>query len=659
MTQQELPVYLFRQGTNYESYRFFGAHPEVRKSVSGYVFRLWADNAVSASVIGSFNDWDPTAAPMESFRGIWEVFIPNVQVYDKYKFHIISKQGEVFEKADPYAFHSGTGMETASRIFDLSGYQWEDDGWMAFRKAGDPARSPMNVYEVHAGSWKRYPDGNPFSYRKLAQELIPYVREMGYTHIELLPITEHSPEAPLGYECCGYFAPTSRFGTPHDLMYFVNECHKQGLGVILDWVAAHHPKDAHGLYCFDGSFQYESNNPTKREFVQRKTAFFDYGKREVQSFLISSALFWLEQYHFDGLRIGEVSAMRYAPCGNGGHQHCTQSGRENKEAVAFLQKLNATVHSRNPDALTIAEDAADRPDVTQSPEQQGLGFDFRWNVGWKNDTLEYIKSDPFYRKDHHNDLTVSPTVEGAENFILPIPHDEVVPGKKSLLDKIPGSYENKFAGLRALLSYMYTHPGKKLLFMGSEYGPFREWDCKTGLEWFMLDFELHRKLKDFTRALNLFYLAHPALWENDGSPEGFEWIVSDDNRNNVLVYLRRCKEEELVIAVNFSPQRWENYRFGLPKYGKYEEIFNSDDLLFGGNGVKNTNLITNRIPLHGRICSTEVTLPPLGAIVLKRKSSERPPRIEAPKKKTGILPKKSKVIRKTPTRIPTQSKKTH
>ncbi len=639
MPVQDLPVYLFRQGTNFESYRFFGAHPALREGVEGFTFRVWADNAASVSVIGSFNGWDPQANPMSLEKGISEGFIPGVQIYDKYKFHIVSKQGEVFDKADPYAFHGGTGVETESRIFIPSGYQWGDGTWMKNRKKANPYREPMNIYEVHAGSWRRYADGNPFSYRKMAEELIPYVREMGYTHIELLPITEHPLEESWGYQCCNYFAPTSRFGTPHDLMYFVDECHKQGIGVILDWVPSHYPKDAHGLYRFDGEFQYEYKAHEKREQPQWGTVVFDYGRPEVQSFLISSALFWLEQYHIDGLRVDAVTSMLYLSFGKDFEVKNAEGTDENKEAVAFLQKLNFTVHSRIPDALMIAEESTSWSKVTKNPDQGGLGFNFKWNMGWMNDMMDYIELDPFFRKDHHNNLTFSFMYAFSENYVLPISHDEVVHGKKSLLDKFPGPYENKFGGFRAFLSYMYTHPGKKLLFMGSEYGPFREWDFENELEWFMLDYEPHRKLKDFTRSVNLFYLAHPALWEEDCSPEGFEWISPDDNRNNVVVFIRRCKEEELVVAVNFSPQRWENYRFGLPDNGTYEEIFNSDQTEFGGGGIKNSNLVTDEIPWHGRKYSTQLTMPPLGAIVLKKKSPVKKPRIgtkeKAPRKSAG------------------------
>ncbi len=653
MPLEDLPVFLFRQGTNYESYRFFGAHPVSRDGQTGYEFRVWSDNAAQVSVIGSFNGWDPSAAPMYCEQGIWEVFIPGVSVYDKYKYRIVSKQGEIFEKADPYAFHGGTGIETESRIYDLSGYRWRDDAWLAVRKRTNPYRSPMNVYEVHAGSWRKYPDGNPFSYRKLAEELIPYVREMGYTHIELLPITEHPLEESWGYQCCGYFAPTSRFGTPHDLMYFVDECHRQGVGVILDWVPSHYPKDAHGLYRFDGEFQYEYKSFEKREQPQWGTVVFDYGRPEVQSFLISSALFWLEQYHFDGLRVDAVSSMLYLSFGKDFEVRNAEGGEENKESVAFLQKLNSVIHSRLPDALMIAEESTAWSKVTKDPDQGGLGFNFKWNMGWMNDMMDYIELDPFFRKDHHSNLTFSFMYAFSENYVLPISHDEVVHGKKSLLDKIPGPYENKFAGFRAFLGYMYTHPGKKLLFMGSEYGPFREWDFASELEWFMLDYDAHRKLKEFTRALNLFYLAHPALWEEDCSLEGFEWISPDDNRNNVVVFLRRCREEELVIAVNFSPQRWEHYRFGLPKFGKYEEIFNSDHSSYGGNGICNINLTVDRIPMHGRSCSVSVTLPPLSMIVLKRKKSREILRLDPPKKgrrtlatRKSLLPPDDETVRK-------------
>ncbi len=640
MSENNIPVYLFRQGTNYEAYRFFGSHPVEKDGVWGYRFRVWADNAETVSVIGSFNEWNPFAHPMQNDGGIWEIFIPGLQVYDKYKYHIVSKQGEEFDKADPYAFHGGTGMDTESRLYDYEGYVWNDENWLKARQNTVPYRAPMNIYEVHAGSWRKYPDGNPYSYRKLAEELVPYVKQMGYTHIELLPLTEHPLEASWGYQCCGYYAPTSRFGTPHDLMYFVDECHRNGIGVILDWVPSHYPKDAHGLYRFDGDFEYEYKSFEKREQPQWGTVVFDYARPEVQSFLISSALFWLEQYHFDGLRVDAVSSMLYLDFGKDFEVLNDEGTIENKEAVAFLQKLNSAIHARHPDALMIAEESTAWPKVSKDADQGGLGFNFKWNMGWMNDMLEYISLDPFYRKDHHNDVTFSFMYAFSENYVLPVSHDEVVHGKKSLLDKFPDPYENKFAGFRAFLSYMYAHPGKKLMFMGTEYGPFREWDFEHSLEWFMLDYEPHRKLQDFTKALNLFYLAHPALWENDCSPEGFEWISPDDNRNNVVVFVRKCEEEELVIAVNFAPQRWDNYRFGLPKYGKYEEIFNSDDGAFGGQNIKNTEIVTNRIPSHGRTCSCAITLPPLGAVILKRKAPAKIPRIG--KKETEKKPSKKR-----------------
>ena len=632
MPKNDLPIYLFRQGTNFESYRFFGAHPAWEDGVSGYVFRVWADNAAKVSVIGSFNGWNPEANPMTKKDGIWEGFVPNVKTYDKYKFHILSKQGETFDKADPFAFHSGWGEENESRIFDIDGYAWKDQNWQTFRRKTNPYRSPLNIYEVHAGSWRRYADGHPFSYRKLAEELIPYVREMGYTHIELLPLTEHPLEESWGYQCCGYFAPTSRFGTPHDLMYFVEECHRQGIGVILDWVPSHYPKDAHGLYRFDGDFQYDYKDPSKREQPQWGTAVFDYGRPEVQSFLISSALYWLKEYHIDGLRVDAVTSMLYLSFGKDFELRNAEGGEENKEAVAFLQKLNTAVHQQIPDALMIAEESTAWSKVTKDPDQGGLGFNFKWNMGWMNDMLRYVELDPFFRKDHHKCLTFSFMYAFSENYVLPISHDEVVHGKKSLLDKNPGPYENKFAGFRSFLSYMYTHPGKKLLFMGSEYGPFREWDYEHELEWFMLDYKPHRKLKDFTRAMNLFYLAHPALWEEDCSQEGFEWISPDDNRNNVVVFRRKCAEEELIAVINFAPQRWENYTFGLPYEGIYEEIFNSDDTAFGGSGIQNGEITALPRPMHGLEYSAKITVPPLGALILKRKGPLPLLRKEPPKR---------------------------
>jgi len=620
----DFPIYIFHLGKNYKAQDFFGAH-EV--APGEYVFRVWAPHAQKISVVGDFNGWDENASCMTRLNdaGCWEVYVKNVNNFDAYKFLITDSKGEKLFKADPYAIHSETRPGTASKIFK-GNYKWKDSKWLEERKKSSVYKSPVNIYEMHLGSWKKYEDDNFLSYRDLAKELVPYVKKMGYTHIEMMPVSEYPFDGSWGYQVTGYYSVTSRYGTPDDFKYLIDECHKAGIGVILDWVPAHFPKDAHGLSNFDGEPCYEYADIRKGEHLQWGTKVFDFGRNEVKSFLISNACFWLDEYHIDGLRVDAVASMLYLDYGrDDGHWIANKDGgNKNYEAVEFLQELNEAVFKDYSDVCMIAEESTAWPLVSKPVYAGGLGFNFKWNMGWMNDILRYFSLEGIHKKFNHNLITFSFFYAFSENFVLPISHDEVVHGKCSLINKMPGTYEEKFASVRAFLGYMYAHPGKKLLFMGTEFGQFIEWDYKKGLDWLLLDYEMHQKLQTYVRELNLFYKKNSPFWQVDYSWEGFNWLVSDDNNNSVIAFARTDENNEKIIAVcNFTKVERPIYKIGVPEKGTYEVIFNSDSEKFGGSGEKiKKTYKTLKEPYGEYEQSIDLKLPPLSTIYLKLKPTK-------------------------------------
>ena len=627
----DLPIFLFHQGTNYRAYEFLGCHYDRRTNAA--VFRTWAPGASAVSVAGDFNDWREDATPMRriSDGGVWEAVLKGVEQGQRYKYSITSAQGSRFLKADPFAFYSETEEKTASMVYDVKGYKWGDKAWRDAINKRDIYNSPMNIYEVHLGSWMWDADGRILGYTELADRLIAYVKQMHYTHIELLPVMEHPFGDSWGYQVCGYYAPTSRFGDPHEFMHFIDVCHQAGIGVILDWVPAHFPKDAHGLIEYDGGPLYECSGEFRMEHEQWGTRCFDYGRTEVQSFLVSNAIFWHDVYHADGIRVDAVSSMLYLDYERpqGRWSPNTYGGRENLDAIAFLRKMSAAVFGAFPHSLLIAEESTAWPLVSRPVYIGGLGFNFKWNMGWMNDMCEYVSYDPVFRRGIHNKITFSFLYAFSENFILPLSHDEVVHGKKSLLDKMPGDYDLKFAGLRAFYGYMMTHPGKKLSFMGCEFGQFIEWDCHRQLDWFLLDYPMHASLQDYVRDLNAFYLNTPALWEIDYSWEGFKWICENDNDSNIIAFMRTDKHGKIVVVVqNFSPVTRTDYRIGVPERGVYTEVFNSDLQKYGGWGNANGKIRTKSTAMQGFMQSISLTVPPMATVVLQ--NSETGHRGDAP-----------------------------
>ncbi len=608
----------FSEGSEAHVYRVLGCH---HAGDGGYIFRVWAPRAKAVSLCGDFNGWDPSDIPLYPIGyGVWECTVGGLEAYTAYKYHIVDEQGNGVLKADPFAIHGETRPGTASKLLPLCAYAWQDAAWYAKKRETGVYNIPVNIYEFHMGSWRQYSDGNPFSYSKMVDELIPYVLEMGYTHVEMLPLAEHPFDGSWGYQVSGYYAPTSRYGTPDELREFIDRCHQAGIGVIMDWVPAHFPKDQYGLYRFDGTPCFEYADSRKGEHKGWGTCVFDYGRPEVKSFLISNAMYWLEEFHVDGLRVDAVASMLYLDYDrkDGEWMPNIYGGHENLEAIDFLRQLNETVFAAHPEAMMIAEESTAWPMVSRPTADGGLGFNYKWNMGWMNDMLRYASIDPLFRKGNHNCLTFSFFYAFSENFVLPISHDEVVHGKGSLLNKMPGTYEEKFAGLRVFLAYMMAHPGKKLLFMGSEFGQFKEWDYQSGLDWLLLEYEGHRMLQHYVKTLNRFYVDNRALWADDFTWKGFAWISNDDNQNSVIAFRRiDPKGEELVFVCNFTPVMRREYRIGVPVAGEYTPVFNSDVAEFGGEGTILPSVTTADEPLHGLEQSVSLTLPPLSAQVYK------------------------------------------
>ena len=624
--ETDMPLHLFHHGENFEAYRLFGAHKCVVGGKRGYVFRVWAPRAVSVSVIGAFNNWDDYANPMQRMIDgeSFELFIPGLKRYDTYKYCIKTGDGRTFYKADPYAFHTETpdaNIANASKIYDLSGYKWSDKAYWDKRNHTNIYASPMNIFEVNLLSWRLHEDGNYYTYRELAVELVNYVKEMGYTHVEFMPLNEHPFDGSWGYQVTGYYAVTSRLGTPHDFMYLVEAFHKANIGVILDWVPAHFPKDAFGLYEFDGQPLYEASQWDRMENKGWGTRKFDYGRNEVISFLISSAIFLFQHYHIDGLRVDAVASMLYLDYEKQDGEWVPNIYGENKnlEAVAFLRRLNEAVFAYFPSALMIAEESTAWPMVTKPTNYGGLGFNFKWNMGWMNDVLSYVEKNPYFRQHHHGKLTFSMMYAFSENYVLPISHDEVVHGKGSLIGKMPGDYQEKFAGLRTFLGYMMSHPGKKLHFMGSEIGQFKEWNYKEGIEYFLLQYPAHAKMAQFSKELNVLYKNTPALYEIEDSWDGFEWLAPDDGNRNFLAYQRKDRSGKIIVVMlNFSGSDYVGYKLGLPE-GKYKVIFNSDRIRYGGSGaLKKRVFTTKKSYSHGKEDSIEFDLPKLTCVYLEK-----------------------------------------
>ena len=613
---------VFHTGDSVRAYDFLGAHLVNRNDKNGVVFRVWAPTARSVSVAGDFNNWNNEANYMYNIGyGVWEVFVEGVKEFCTYKYCIESEYGDRLMKADPYAFHAQTRPGQASVVYNIESYSWNDSEWFNKRKENNISSSPMNIYEIHAGSWRKYPDGNFFNYQKLADELIPYLKEMHYTHVQLMPIMEYPYDGSWGFQTTGYYAPTSRYGTPSDFMAFVDKLHGEGIGVILDWVPSNFPTDDFGLARFDGSPLYESNDPKTSKRDSWGTCLFNYARFEVTSFLVSCAMFWLDKYHIDGLRIGALSSMLYLDYGKteGEWEPNKFGGKENLDAVDFVKRLNTAVHMYHPDVMMFAEENTSWPKLTHKIEDGGLGFDFKWNMGWMNDMLHYMSLNPMWRPFNHDSLTFSFYYAFSEKFLLPISHDEVSHGKGSLIKQMPGKYDEQFAGVRAFITYMYAHPGKKLVFMGTEIGQFDEWNHEEAIQWDLLEFEKHKKLRTFFKELNKFYLDCNPLYELDTVWKGFDWIHHDDYTNSVIAFKRTDKNgDEIVSVCNFQPIRRDEYCIGVPKYGLYDEVFNSDEERFGGSGVVNGNNIkTEVMKIHGFDQGLSLTLPPLSVIYLR------------------------------------------
>jgi len=631
-TISDYDLYLFNQGNHHRIYEKLGAHIREINGVSGVSFGVWAPEAKRVSVVGDFNQWDGRRHQMRMLgsSGVWEIFIPGVMKNDIYKYEIKTPFDEIYLKADPYAFFAEKPPKTASRVYDLHNYEWNDRKWMEQRVNESTFDKPVNIYEVHLGSWMQQPDPDPqsetgfkpLSYRQLAEKLIPYAKEMGYTHLELLPVMEHPYDGSWGYQVTGYYAVTARYGKPEDFKFFVDTCHQNGIGVILDWVPAHFPKDGHGLARFDGTACYEHADRLRGEHQEWGTHIFNFARHEVRNFLISNAVYWFDIFHVDGLRVDAVAFMLYLDYGRKEGEWIPNKygGRENLDAIDFLKHLNYVVYQYFPNVLMIAEESTAWPMVTKPVHDGGLGFSHKWNMGWMNDFLRYMSMDSVYRKYHQNLITFSFMYAWSENFILVLSHDEVVHGKCSLLNKMPGDYWQKFAGLRAALGYFIGHPGKKLLFMGGEFGQFIEWKYKESLDWHLLGYPMHEKMHRYVKELNNFYLKEPALYEVDFHYEGFEWIDCNDTEHSVVSFIRKGKDwrDMLIFVCNFTPAAHENYRIGAPFHTYYEEVFNSDRDEYGGSNVVNAGKIhSENVPYHCRPYSLVLRIPPLATIILR------------------------------------------
>jgi 1,4-alpha-glucan branching enzyme len=630
-TLTDYDLHLIKEGNHFHTYDKLGAHLTEQNGVKGVAFAVWAPNALRVSIIGDFNSWDGRVLPMRNHpsHGIHEMFVPGLVEGTVYKYEVRSNFTDYpVEKSDPYGFFSEVRPQTASIVTDLDRYEWQDQAWSGGNRAKRNALgAPISIYEVHLGSWRRRwgasgHDESYMSYRELADQLVEYVKDMGFSHIELLPVSEHPFDGSWGYQTIGYFAATSRFGPPQDLMYLIDRCHQNDIGVFLDWVPAHFPKDQHGLALFDGTHLYEHADPRQGEHADWGTLIFNFGRHEVRNFLISNALFWLDKYHIDGLRVDAVASLLYLDYSREPGQWVSNQygGRENLEAIDFIRRFNELVHLEYPETLTSAEDSTAWPMVTKPTFLGGLGFDLKWNMGWMHDMLDYMVQDPIYRRYHHNSLTFSLMYAFNENYVLPFSHDEVVHLKKSLLDKMPGDAWQKFANLRAIYGYMYTHPGKKLLFMGGEFGQWKEWNERTALDWDLLNYPSHRGMQKYVQTLNRLYESEPALYEVDDSWEGFQWLELRDNENSTLAFLRRAKDpdNELIIALNFTPVPRQNYRIGVPKPGYYQEILNSDSSEFWGNDVGNLGGVQSEdMGWGGHFHSLNLTIPPLGMVILR------------------------------------------
>jgi 1,4-alpha-glucan branching enzyme len=619
-------LYLFGEGTHLDAYKRFGAQMREVDGVHGVNFSVWAPNATSVSVVGDFNSWDARRHTMRKLvpSGVWELFIPEIGAGETYKFRIKLPSGEVIDKSDPFGFAAELPPKSASMVADLSQYGWNDKVWMDERRSTNVLERPVSAYEVHLGSWRKDNTRHHgwMNYRELAHDLVEYCQKMGYTHLELLPVSEHPFSGSWGYQTVGYFAVTSRHGTPEDFMYFVDHCHQNDIGVILDWVPAHFPKDAHVLRQFDGTALYEHEDPRQGEHPDWGTLIFNYGRNEVRNFLLSNALFWLDEYHIDGLRVDAVASMLYLDYSreDGEWVPNIHGGRENLEAIDFVKKFNEEVHGKHPGVMTIAEESTAWGGVSRPTYSGGLGFTFKWNMGWMNDTLRFMKREPIHRRHHHNELTFSLIYAFTENFTLPLSHDEIVHGKGSLVDQMPGDLWQKFANLRLLYSYMWTHPGKKLLFMGSEFGQWNEWNHDAELQWDLLQWDTHRGLQKLVGDLNALYRREPSLYEVEFENAGFQWVECNAADDSVLIYMRKAKDPRdfLIVCLNFTPVVRGGFRIGVPYPGAYREVLNSDSEYYGGTNVGNNDrLHAKPIAFHGQPQSLSATLPPLGALVLK------------------------------------------